>query len=304
MGAALRGGELVGPLALAQQAGNAEVEEFDGAVGGDEDVAGLEVAVDDEVLVGVLDGGADLAQELEALGDAEALRGGVAGDGDAVHVLHHDVGLPRGGDAAVEEGGDVLVGERGEDLAFVAEAADGEVALQAAAQELEGDALVELGVGADALVDRPHPPHPQQPHHLVRPDPRPDRRLVLVAQRGGQHVPRRALPPVVGAIQRRQERLHLGAQRVVRAAGARHEGVSLGRVHLERGIEQRPHLLHPCRGQRRRVSHRRLPPPGRASGARRPCARASPSAPPAAPPPAGSRRRRLHAPRPSSHTRR
>ena len=65
--------------------------------------------------------------------------GGVGGDGEPVDELHDDVGLPVGRDAAIEEGGDVLVIEVGEDLAFVAEAADGEVALEAAAEELEGD---------------------------------------------------------------------------------------------------------------------------------------------------------------------
>ena len=118
MKASLCGRELIGPFALAQEAGDAEVEQLDRAVGRDEDVAGLEVAVHDQVLVGVLDRRTDLAQELEPRAQRELVRGSVVGDRTPVDVLHDDVGLPVGRDAAIEEGGDVLVIEVGEDLAL------------------------------------------------------------------------------------------------------------------------------------------------------------------------------------------
>ena len=64
------GGRLVlGPdEAGVEQFGDAEVDEFGLAAVGDEDVAGLEVAVDDEVLVREVDRVADLAEEFDALG--------------------------------------------------------------------------------------------------------------------------------------------------------------------------------------------------------------------------------------------
>jgi hypothetical protein len=81
--------------------GDAEVDDDGASVGGDEDVVGLEVAVDDAVEVGVVDAGADLHEGAE---EAESsLLGGVARglpgvDGHAVDELHDD------GDASVGEG--------------------------------------------------------------------------------------------------------------------------------------------------------------------------------------------------------
>jgi hypothetical protein len=51
------------------------------AVHGDEDVAGLDVAVDDPLGVGVLHGGADLREELQAVLDAQVVLVAVLGDG-------------------------------------------------------------------------------------------------------------------------------------------------------------------------------------------------------------------------------
>ena len=69
---------LVGEVGL-HRLGDAEVDHLGHRLGavldGDEDVAGLEVAVDDAFLVGVLDGAADLEEELEALRGCRASRG-------------------------------------------------------------------------------------------------------------------------------------------------------------------------------------------------------------------------------------
>ena len=45
--------------------GEAEVEDFDDAFGGDDDVAGFEVAVDDALVVGGFEGFGDLAGYVE-----------------------------------------------------------------------------------------------------------------------------------------------------------------------------------------------------------------------------------------------
>ena len=49
----------------------------------DQDVRGLEVAVDDPLLVGVLHGPADQDEQLQPLGDRELLAVAVLGDRDA-----------------------------------------------------------------------------------------------------------------------------------------------------------------------------------------------------------------------------
>ena len=49
------------------QLGDSEIQEFDGSIGTDENVAGFDVSMDNEVLVGVVQGVADLEEELEPL---------------------------------------------------------------------------------------------------------------------------------------------------------------------------------------------------------------------------------------------
>ncbi|MFT3768182.1 MAG: hypothetical protein QM820_22250 [Minicystis sp.] len=150
-------------LGVAQHLGDAEVEHLDEegislAALGDEDVVRLDVAVDDAVLVGALQGAAHLlhqrlgggeaeaAAALEQLGEGEAaeqlhheVRDGVV-DGAVVHDLHHvRVRDARGGAGLALEAGD----ERG-----VARGALG-------ADELHRDVGLERDV-----TRRPHDPHP------------------------------------------------------------------------------------------------------------------------------------------------
>ena len=77
---------------------DAEVEEVDPVrpVGGlrGEDVRRLDVAVDDELSVGVADGVAEQGEQLDALYGAEPVRSGEVGDRTAPHVLHREAGTP------------------------------------------------------------------------------------------------------------------------------------------------------------------------------------------------------------------
>ena len=63
-----------GRRARVEQLGDAEVEQLGRAVGGHQDVGRLEVAVDDQVLVRVLDGRADVTEQLEARRGVEPVR--------------------------------------------------------------------------------------------------------------------------------------------------------------------------------------------------------------------------------------
>ena len=68
----LRERPIVGCL-LAEHLRDAEVEELHGAVGRYQDVRRLEVAVDDEILMGVADGVADRAEQAKPLVDRQAM---------------------------------------------------------------------------------------------------------------------------------------------------------------------------------------------------------------------------------------
>lgn len=157
-------------VVLAQQRRDAEVHQLHRAVRRDQDVARLGVAVHDEAAVRVLHGGADGREELEALAERGAVAVAMDVERHAVDVLHDEVGEPLVGHAAVEQRADVRVVQPGEDLALAAEAAQHAVGRRAPADQLDGDALLELVVVADGLVDHAHPALPDLPQQPVGAD--------------------------------------------------------------------------------------------------------------------------------------
>lgn len=76
----------------------------------------------DQLLVGALDGVADLAEDLQAGRNREAVRLAIRGEGLTDYILHDDVGQPFLGGPSVVEGGDVGVIEGGQNLALIAKA--------------------------------------------------------------------------------------------------------------------------------------------------------------------------------------
>ncbi len=146
--------------------GDAEVGDLDLAVGGDQHVARLHVAVHDAVAVGEGKGRRDAGADLGDLVGRQLLR--VAQDGReraSVDVLHHDevdaVVL-----APVEDGDDVGVGQVGGGLGLPAEPlhkglVDGELGKE----DLEGDRPIELAVYRP--IDLGHPTAGDQVGQLV-----------------------------------------------------------------------------------------------------------------------------------------
>ncbi len=140
-----------------QQPGDAEVQQLDPAIVAYQDVGGLQVAVHDEPLVGVLHGLADVMEQPQTILDRGAPRVAVLGDRRSFHVLHGEEGAAVHGDAAVEKTRDVRMLQARQDLPLAQEARVDLVGVESALQDLDGGPLLELAVGALRVVDHPHP---------------------------------------------------------------------------------------------------------------------------------------------------
>ena len=169
-----------------EQLGDAEVEQLHAAGRVDDDVRGLEVAVDDEVLVRVLDRRADVEEQPQPRLDAQPVGVAVRGDRLAVHVLHHEVRQLAVGDAAVEELRDVRMAQRREDLPLGEKSPLDLPVVEAAADDFDRHAAAELAVVTLGEVDDAHAAASELAQHLVRSD---------VADSGLDDRRRRATPP-------------------------------------------------------------------------------------------------------------
>ena len=76
--------------------------------------------------------------------------------GSAVDELHHQVRPAVAGDAAVEQPGDVGMDEAGEDAALGEEPLVQRIVGVARADQLDGDAMFEVGAGPLGEIDRAH----------------------------------------------------------------------------------------------------------------------------------------------------
>ena len=122
--------------------GDAEVDDLGDRAAidlGDEDVGGLEVAVDDAFLVGVLDAAADLPKEADAVLEGQLVGCAIVGDGRAAQQLHDEEGPTVWGHAGIEHGGDAGMLHGGEHAALLLEAGEDLAGVHAALEELEGD---------------------------------------------------------------------------------------------------------------------------------------------------------------------
>ncbi len=166
--------------------GNAEVEQFDLSFRRDQRVRGLQVAMDDEILVCILNRVAHGREQDEPVPDAERLAIAVRRDGFACHVFHGEVRPAVGGDAAVEEARDVRVLKARENLALAEKAPQNLSAVRPAADQLECDLLFELAVGAIREEHTAHATVANLAYQPVRPDAIAGLVLLVGGVRGGR----------------------------------------------------------------------------------------------------------------------
>ena len=146
--------------------GHAEVEDPWLAVRVDQDVSGLEVAMDDALRVGVMDAVTHLGQQLQPPLDRQLVLADIVGERAAFHQLHHQERLGAGPEVrrpGVVDAGDVGMVELPQQLRFVPEPAERRRGEEARTKDLHrdlaaGPVLVGLedGGGASAAHRPPH----------------------------------------------------------------------------------------------------------------------------------------------------
>ena len=145
-------------LLIAGGLGDAEVDHFGhrhAIVQGHQDVRGLDVAMDDALLVRVLDGVTDLHEQVEPLGGGEMFPVAVVVDADALHQFHHEVGPAILGGAGVQHTGDVRMVHQRQRLPLGLEPGDDLFGVHPQLDDLEGD----LAPHRLVLLRHPHAAH-------------------------------------------------------------------------------------------------------------------------------------------------
>jgi hypothetical protein len=150
--------------------GDAEVEQLRFALGGDQDVGGLEVAVHDQVAMCVGDGCTDLQRQAQAGAHIERVRIAIARDRAAFDILEREVRRTVVRDAAVMQLGDMRMDEAREEFAFAQEALAHLGTDEIAAHTLERHALDEIAVLAFGQVDAAHATLAEQAQQAVGTD--------------------------------------------------------------------------------------------------------------------------------------
>ena len=124
-------------------------------IGGDQDVRGLQVAVNDAFLVSVLKRRANLDEEVQPFLDAQPRGVAILGDRHALDVFHHEIGPARFGQPAVQNLGDIGVVHERQRLALGLEASQDAPRIHSGLDEFEGD----LAANGGRLLGRPDGPH-------------------------------------------------------------------------------------------------------------------------------------------------
>jgi hypothetical protein len=151
-----------------QLPGDAEVQQLDGPVVGDQHVLRLDVAVDDQVAVGVGDAGADLQQQRDPFVHGGAALGAVPVDRDALHEFHHQVEQMVGRGPGIEEPRDIGMLEARQQLPLAHEPVAHREKTRR--QELHGHALGKRAVASLGQVHRAGAAGAEEPQEPIGTD--------------------------------------------------------------------------------------------------------------------------------------
>ncbi len=221
-----------------KELGDAEVEQLGGAIRGDQKIRRLEIAVHDQVAVGILDRRADVQHQPQTLSHRETVPVAILVDREAFHVLQHQIRKPLVRRASVVEPGDVRVLQTGENLALHQKAAQQVAGVESGADDLHRDAPFKRLVAA---LGEQHGAHAAPADHVqqaVRTKPAPGPGLAGVRFRKmGRRAEKRA-----GLLMGPEQGGDLASQLRVTGTGGVHPGLSEGRLLLEGAGK---HLIDP-----------------------------------------------------------
>ena len=195
--------------------GQPEVQHFHRAVLADFDVRGLQVPMDDPLLVRGFEGVRDLRSDRERLVDGDRPADDPISERRALDQLHHQRVYAVGVFEPVDLR-DVRMIERREHLRFSPEAGEAiGIVGDGGQQDLDRDLAIERRVAG--LVDLAHPARADSRRDLIRADALPLEIPCCEGVRDLNHS--RRFEEVLGTLVRRQERFHLLAQGLVASAG-------------------------------------------------------------------------------------
>jgi hypothetical protein len=153
-----------------QQLGDAEVQQLHVPGVGDQDVRRLEVAVDDELRVGVRHRARDLQEQAQPLGQRQAALEAVGIDAPAVDMFQRQPRLAVGRDPGFVQARDVRVLQRGQDLALARQSLGQAGAPPGAVRQLERHLAALQQVGPLGQPDAAHAAAAQFPDQAVGAD--------------------------------------------------------------------------------------------------------------------------------------
>src|SRR6185312_12595265 len=220
--------------------GDSEVEQLRLSLRGDQNVGGLEVAVNQQALVGVLDGGADLLEKEEALVDGQPVVVAILVDGQSLDQLHDEIGAAVVRAPAVVEARDVGMLEAGEDLPFGDEAVEGLGAGQAGAEDLDGDVPLVVLILPAGEIDGSHAAAADPPQQPVGAE---AAAFLLIVEPQPQQLVGRALQETAFFSVGGEQSLHLAPESSVSGAGGVEQSRPLRRRAIQGLREKAVHLV-------------------------------------------------------------
>ena len=146
---------------VVEQAGDAEVQQLGAATLVQHHVAGLEIAVDDQLSMRMLDGARHFDEQLDARGQRQGVVARMGAQRLAGHVFQHQEGAAVLL-AGVQQPGDAGMGEAAEHGALAGEAGRQARAGEVVAQQLDGGLALVEAVGAFGAPDLAHAAFAQQ----------------------------------------------------------------------------------------------------------------------------------------------